>query len=214
LKDLASAIELLRDSWNAGAIVSAGLCSGAYHSFKAAVAHYPVAQVVLINPLTFFWKPGMSLQYPDYHVAQEMQRYRRTMLSASSWQKLMSGRVDLANLARLLMRAAAARLAGPVRSLARWIGRPLEDDPPTEMRRVARAAIDLQFIFSAGDPGLRLLQTQAGATTRSLQNRGQLGIALVERANHTFTDLPTRRKLLQVLVARLDARTQERPDEA
>ena len=205
LKDVASAVDYLQRSWHVGAVASTGLCSGAYHSFKAAVARYPLTQVILINPLTFFWKPGMSLQYPEYRVTQDIQRYRSTMLSFSAWRKLMSGRVDLANLARVLVRGACYRLLGPIRALARSFGRPLANDLPTELLAVLRGSIDLQFVFSAGDPGLQLLQTQGGGTARSLQARGQIGIALVEDANHTFTDLPTRRRLLRVLVEKLGA---------
>src|SRR6185312_1947272 len=102
LKDVASAISYLQTNWRVGAITSTGVCSGAYHSFKAAVAHYPLSQVILINPLTFFWKTGMSLKYPEYRVAQDMRRYRKTMLNLTAWRKLLAGRVNLANLARVL----------------------------------------------------------------------------------------------------------------
>ena len=201
LKDLASAIEYLQNSWQVGAITSTGVCSGAYHSFKAAVARYPLGRVILINPLTFFWKAGMSLQYPEYRVAQDMRRYRKTMLNLTAWRKLLAGRVDLANLARVVTSGIRSRIMGPLRALARTVGRPMEDDLPTELRAVLAASIDLQFVFSMGDPGLALLQSQGGATARSLQNR----VALIEDANHTFTDLPTRRRLLQVLVEKLAA---------
>lgn len=207
LKDVACAVEYLQRSWHAGAITATGVCSGAYHSFKAAVARFPLSRVILINPLTFFWKPGMSLQYPEYRVAQDMRRYRKTMLNPAAWRKLLAGRVDLANLAHVLSSRLRNRLAGPLRALARAVGRPLSDDLPTELRAVLKASVDLQFVFSVGDPGLALLQTQGGSTARSLQNR----VTLIEHANHTFTDLPTRRRLLQVLTERLSA---GRPDQA
>ena len=199
LKDVASAIEYLQNNWHVGTITSTGVCSGAYHSFKAAVARYPLGQVILINPLTFFWKAGMSLKYPEYRVAQDMRRYRKTMLNPTAWRKLLAGRVNMKNLARVLTSGVRSRIMGPLRALARAVGRPLEDDLPTELRSVLNASIDLQFVFSVGDPGLQLLQAQGGATARSLQSR----LTLVEDANHTFTDLPTRRRLLQVLVEKL-----------
>ena len=206
LKDVASAIEYLQRSWHVGAVTSTGVCSGAYHSFKAAVTQYPLSQVILINPLTFFWKPGMSLQYPEYRVAQDMRRYQKTMLNLAAWRKLMTGRVDLANLARVLISGARNRVLGPLRALRRALGRPMADDLPTELRAVLRASIDLRFVFSAGDPGLQLLETQGAAAARSLRARGQLGVALIQDADHTFTDLPARRQLLKVLVETLGSR--------
>src|SRR5262249_15581600 len=130
LKDVASAIEYLQNNWHVGAITSTGVCSGAYHSFKAAVARYPLGQVILINPLTFFWKAGMSLKYPEYRVAQDMRRYRKTMLNLTAWRKLLAGRVNMKNLARVLTSGVRSRLMGPLRALARALGRPLEDDLP------------------------------------------------------------------------------------
>jgi alpha/beta superfamily hydrolase len=206
LQDVASAVEYLKRDWRAREVASAGVCSGAYHSFKAAVARYPLAQVILINPLTFFWKAGMSLSYPEYKVAQDIRRYRKTALSGTAWRKLLTGGVDVGNLARVLVRTAHARALGPIRSVARLFGRPLLEDLPTELRGALKAAIDLQFVFSAGDPGLELLRTQGGATARRLQDRQQIGIALIDGADHTFTDLAARRSLVSVLVAKLQAR--------
>jgi alpha/beta superfamily hydrolase len=206
LQDVASAVEYLKRHWRAREVASAGVCSGAYHSFKAAVARYPLAQVILINPLTFFWKAGMSLSYPEYKVAQDIRRYRKTALSGTAWRKLLTGGVDVGNLARVLVRTAHARALGPIRSVARLFGRPLLEDLPTELRGALKAAIDLQFVFSAGDPGLELLRTQGGATARRLQDRQQIGIALIDGADHTFTDLAARRSLVSVLVAKLQAR--------
>lgn len=206
LQDVASAIEYLKQYWRAREVASTGVCSGAYHSFKAAVARQPLAQVILINPLTFFWKSGMSLSYPEYKVAQDIQRYRKTALSGSAWRKLLTGRVDVGNLARVLVRTAHARALGPIRSVARLFGRPLLEDLPTELRGALKAAIDLQFVFSAGDPGLELLRTQGGATARRLQDREQIGIALIDGADHTFTDLAARQTLVQMLVEKIRAR--------
>lgn len=205
LADLGQAIEYLQRHCRVRHVVSAGICSGAYHSFKAAVARLPLARVVLINPLTFFWKPGMSLQYPEYRVAQDMQRYRNTAFRLSAWRKLVAGRVNVSNLVRVLARGARARLLGPIRACARWLGQPLAEDLPTELRAVLKATIDLQFVFSAGDPGLHLLRTQGGTTAQALEQRGQIGLTLIDGANHTFTDLATRRTLLQVLVEKLGA---------
>ena len=207
LKDVASAIEYLQHSWNVRAVAATGVCSGAYHSFKAAVARFPLSQVILINPLTFFWKPGMSLKYPEYRVAQDMRRYRKTMLNLTAWRKLLSGRVNLVNLVRVLTSSARSGLLKLLRAPARALGRPMPDDLPTELKAVQKASIDLQFVFSVGDPGLGLLQAQGGAFTRSLQARDSL--TLVEDANHTFTDLPTRRRLLRVLAEKLGTHRDE-----
>src|SRR5262249_22375944 len=66
MQDIAAAIDYLQQTWDVGEIQAAGICSGAYHAFKAAVADMGLRRVVMINPLTFFWKEGMSLEYQEH----------------------------------------------------------------------------------------------------------------------------------------------------
>src|SRR6202011_2523644 len=63
LRDVSKAIEYLQRHWGAHELRAVGLCSGAYHALKAGVARLPLTGVVIINPLTFFWKKDMSLEY-------------------------------------------------------------------------------------------------------------------------------------------------------
>ena len=200
--DIATAIEYLRREWGAGEILSVGLCSGAYHSFKAAVANQHLGGIVAINPLTFFWKEGMSLEYPEHRVAQDIMRYRNNALSLAAWRKLLSGRVDLLSLAHVLGRGAITQLLKPMLSIARLLRIPLREDLQSELLRVAHARIHLQFVFAAMDPGLEILRDKGGSTVARLRERGQLDVALIHDADHTFTDL-TARKQLAALLARL-----------
>jgi alpha-beta hydrolase superfamily lysophospholipase len=205
LQDVRSAIEYLQRDWGAAEVRAVGLCSGAYHAFKAAVAQMPLSGVILINPLTFFWKEGMSLKYPEYRIADDISRYRSNMLSLAAWRKLLSGRVDLWEVVQVLGRRARALALKPVRAAARLVEMPLSDDLPTELLKIASAAIDLQFVFAAADPGLELLRNQGGRTAQRLRSLGQLHVELIADADHTFTDLATRTSLAAMLAQRLHA---------
>jgi alpha-beta hydrolase superfamily lysophospholipase len=203
--DIALAAEYLRREWGAGEIRAVGLCSGAYHSFKAAVANQPLQGIVAINPLTFFWKEGMSLEYPEHRVAQDIMRYRNNARSLAAWRKLLSGRVNLLSLAHVLGRGAFTQLLKPMLAAARLLRIPLREDLQSELLRVAHAGIHLQFVFAAMDPGLELLRDKGGSTVERLRERGQLDIALIENADHTFTDLAARKQLAALLARLLGA---------
>ncbi len=164
-----------------------GLCSGAYHVFKAAVAGLAVERVVIINPLVFFWKPGMSLAYPAYQVAEAAAHYRRSLLRLATWKKLFSGKVDVAGFAHIMARRAAFLAGGVARDLARRAGRPMADDLGVEVLAVARRGIPMRFVFATGDPGEDLLVRQAGSALRPLLRDGRLGIRRIDGPNHTFT---------------------------
>jgi hypothetical protein len=201
--EVGAAVKYLRDVWHVEDVRAAGLCSGAYHAFKAAVAGIPVNGVVLINPLTFFWKEGMSLQYPEYRVAADIMRYRVNILRPASWLKLLRGQVNLWESSQVLLRRALSMARTPLRNLARTFGTPLSDDLPSELSKVVRAGIDLQFVFAAQDPGVELLRNQGGATARKLRERGVLRVASIEGADHTFTDSAHRAQLVSVLARTL-----------
>jgi alpha-beta hydrolase superfamily lysophospholipase len=199
VQDVSAAVKYLREEWHLQDIRAAGLCSGAYHAFKAAVAQVPVNGIVLINPLTFFWKEGMSLQYPEYRVAADIMRYRVNMLRPASWLKVLRGQVNLWESSQVLLRRALSLARTPLRSLARALHIPLVDDLPSELQALARAGIRTHCVFAANDPGVELLRDQGGATARKLHARGVLRIELIDDSDHTFTDSTRRAELISAL---------------
>jgi hypothetical protein len=87
----------------------------------------------------------------------------------------------------------------PLRVLARTLGMPLRDDLPSELHSVARADIQLQFIFAQLDPGHELLKTLAGSTARRLESKGAIRIQTIADADHTFTDRGARAQLVTAI---------------
>ena len=202
--DVRQAVEFAARRHPGARIHLAGLCSGAYHALKAAVAGIPLATVVVVNPLTFFWKPGMSLDYADFQVTSETSRYARSSRSLASWIKLLRGRVDLANAARVFSKRFQARARHTLRDLARLSGIRLQDDLAAELRAIERQGILQYFVFSASDPGHSMLLEQGGRIVRQLTKRGRMNISIVQGADHTFTSHWNRDQLLVLLMAHLD----------
>jgi predicted alpha/beta hydrolase len=199
LDDLGKSIDYLRREWGVRDVRAVGLCSGAYHAFKASVARLPLTHAVMINPLTFFWKEGMSLEYPEHRIAADIVRYRTNVLRLSSWLKLFTGGVNLVELGHVLARRARTVTLTALRAPARLLGIPLQDDLPSELRTAARAPVQLHFLFAATDPGQELLRSQGGSTAQRLLARGQVKVELIEGADHTFTDLTARTTLATAL---------------
>jgi alpha-beta hydrolase superfamily lysophospholipase len=205
LDDLGKCIDYLRREWGVRDVRAVGLCSGAYHAFKASVAQLALTHAVMINPLTFFWKQGMSLEYPEHRIAADIVRYRTNMLRLSSWLKLFKGGVNLVELGHVLARRAGAVILTALRAPARQLGIPLQDDLPSELRTAARAPVQMHFVFAASDPGQELLRSQGGRTAQRMLARGQLKVELIQDADHTFTDLTARTTLAAALARILGA---------
>ena len=192
-------VEYARERLGAGEIHSAGICSGAYHSLKAAVAGLPLRSIVVINPLTFFWKAGMSLSVPAYMDTASVLRYRRGVLSASSLRRLLTGQVNLIELLATLSRYGLRRARHATRELGRGLGMRLRDDLVAELREIRRHGTQIHFVFAGADPGHAMLQEQGGAEVRRLQRAGTLTIDLIDQADHTFTPPAAQQALLELL---------------
>src|SRR5262249_47437103 len=122
-------------------VAVAGLCSGAYHALKAAVAGQPIDTVVPINPLTFFWKPGLPPDFAAFRVTDDAKRYQQSARSAASWKRLLSGKVDIARVARVVAERARAVAEHRARELLRRLRVPLRDDLGSELYALGRTNV-------------------------------------------------------------------------
>jgi hypothetical protein len=166
----------------------------------------PLDSVVMMNPLTFFWKDGMSLDapLPEERVIAETQRYQKTALQVDSWLKLLRGEVNVLRILRIVARRTHSRIAHFCRDVARRLYMPLQDDLGRELETLAQRQTRMLFVFAADDPGIELLRAQAGSTVKRLRRRGQLRIEVISEADHTFTARRARGLLIPALETMLD----------
>lgn len=202
VRDIASAVEALRNRYRIDEIVLIGLCSGAYHALKAASSGAAVAMIVMLNPLTFRWNEGMTLgeQLAPHRVVQDVNRYRQNLLRPETWVKALRGRIDLiAVLRRLTIHARDMSLAG-ARYLAGMAGfSGFAGDLGTQLESIAGRGVRMTFIFSQGEPGIDLLQAEAGHSVKKLMAGDRLHIEHIPGGDHTFTARAAREVLFQKL---------------
>lgn len=203
LADVGIAVDWVR---RAGAVRVAvvGLCSGAYHAFRAALAGQAIDSVVAINPLTFYYKPGMPLDFAAFRVAVDARRYQKSMVSGSSWRKVWRGEVDLIRVAKVLLYRARDTAAHPLRDLLRRLRVPLHNDLGSDLDTLARRGVALRFIFAADDPGQGLLLEQGGAVVPRLVASGCLRMRIIAGADHTFTPRWTHPILLEAITEAIE----------
>jgi len=195
-----AALAYLREHEGADACHVMGLCSGAYHAFKAATTGLAVSSALMINPLTYFWAPGTPLVgVKDYELIELGVRYRAELFAWEPWRRLLRADLDLRLICDVAWRSALRGLRLRVRGLARWLHLPLKEDLARELRQAAGAAVPLRFVFAADAPGFTLLRQQSGSALSSLLRAGQVSIEFVADADHTFTRAEARERLTQVL---------------
>ena len=180
-----------------------GVCAGAYHSLKAAQKGLVARSIVVVNPLTFFWKPGLPLDAREFQVTAEAARYQRTLFEPAAWIKLLRGEVEVRPILRTFTRRLGTRLHHIVRELKRALGWQLEDDLAAELRVIAQRGTRVEFLFSENEPGLAMLREQGGRTVGRLERHGVLTIETIAGADHTFSTLAPREHLMTLVEHRI-----------
>ncbi len=210
-RDIETILDSLQTQFGARRIVLAGLCSGAYFAFQCAAQMTSPALVesLLINPLTYYWQPGMTLEASPQQHFVTYGHYKRSALRPKKWFKLLTGntRIGLLGVARLawerlqLLRqanGASSRESGRVES-ARSPSHPLIEDLPDDLAHAVRAGRHLACFFADTDPGYSVLLFRAKRAVARLRKAGALDVSFISSADHTFTRRTPRRTLLEML---------------
>ena len=206
--DARAAIDYLKGEHGCTRFIALGLCSGAHTAFHCALAweQEAIDEVILINPLTFYFREGMSLATVNDFA--DAQAYRRSMRDPSRWLKLLRGDV---NFRRLLEVA----LSHP-RTLARsYFDAACEALAPSraprlsqDLRRLFEMKRRVTMLVAEGDPGRDILMAGAKLTARRALRRGQMSLEMIPGGDHTFSQSIPRAELLRRLAAHLSPRAQ------
>ncbi len=199
-QDVAAALTYLRTQVGASECHLVGLCSGAYHSLKAAVAGQPVASALMINPLTYFWKEGAMLGQVQAHEVPDLtSKFRDKVFTREPWQKLLRAELDVRLVAEVALRRVWGLAAPHLVEWARRLRIPLRQNLARDLETAVQHGIRLHFVFADRAPGFVLLQKQGGSAVQRLLARQAASIDFVSNADHTFTRIEARERLVAVL---------------
>lgn len=205
--DVKAAMQFLRTQYGTQQIILAGVCSGAYLSFHAAIDEPGVSSIVLINPQTFIWHEGDSLQLRSQGAIRSMDFYRSNLLNAGTWRRLVTGEINffliVAGVAAMLKKRLALRWSALLRLRfgARAEAAPL--DVKNTFQNFLRREVNVFLIYSAADGGINEMETHLGPDAAALRKHARFKLQIVEGADHTFTPLWAQRRLLDLLTQHL-----------
>lgn len=198
--DTATIVDWLRTQ-GVKRIALGGLCSGAYHSWKAALAGQAVDTVLMINPLTFDYQPDVD---PYFALHRDSQRHAERMRSGAAWLRLLRGEVAVGRAIRVLAwrlwDGARARLL----DWARWLRLPLRNDLGCQLQDITQRGVTLHFIFAREEPAPAMLKSLAGSVVPRLQRKGRCSLQTHDGADHTFTPHWSQPWLLDAIERALD----------
>jgi len=186
LPDITAGIEYLRSSHGTSDITLAGLCSGAYHALRAAVALLPVNCILMVNPQNYFWRQGETLEGLQLaEVAHNPGLYRERLFSSAAWKRMVTGRVNVLRIGKIYLQRPLLAVESKLRNLARRLHIRLPNDLGTELEQVVSRGVRVVFVFARGEPGISLLKLQAGSAVERLAERCRVHI--INSGDHVFT---------------------------
>jgi pimeloyl-ACP methyl ester carboxylesterase len=204
VEEVAAAVEFMRSRYGITDITLGGLCSGAYHALRAAVAEVPVTRIFMVNPLNFVWRQGKTqndLLWLGFVHNPDM--YRRQVIPSRFWSKLLARQVNVSRLLKLYSQYGGELLQWIGRDLARSVHVPLPRDLGNELEEIASQGVEIALVFARGDPGIALLRHQAGSAVKRLGRRCR--IHTIDGADHIFSQSGPRATLESILTEELFA---------
>ncbi|HVS77819.1 MAG TPA: alpha/beta hydrolase [Steroidobacteraceae bacterium] len=205
LEDMRAAIDFMSRRYGAREITLSGLCSGAYHSLRAAVAGLPLHRLLMVNAQNYFWDQSMTLDGLQLaEVVRNPTIYRERIFSARAWRRFLTGQVNIWRIVRIYCHRPVLALQSMLRDLARSAGIPLRNDLGRELEGVIGRGVRVVFVFARGEPGIDLLRIEAGSVVKRLGERCR--VRIIDSADHTFSRSGPRQVLEEVLSEELFAR--------
>ncbi len=179
--------------------VLGGLCSGAYVAYHTATADPRVAGLIMINPLTFHWNEGDSVEVRSRQGFKSSHFYKQALWQPKTWARIARGQTNLKGIANELAMRAKRRAHRESRAiLARLSGSTAETtDVERGFRALCARGAQCLLLFGAHDGGVDLIEEHLGAGASRMRKLAGFRMEIIEGPDHTFTPLWTRRLLFR-----------------
>jgi hypothetical protein len=185
-----------------GRVSLAGICSGAFQAFHAALTDKRVHRLIMVNPLCFSWNSSYALDmtvWKAYETAKANRGLSDTEPQPASRPEYPSAfKMLTSKNSRLFVRrsleAIKTTLAN-VRPSAFLHARPVE----RWMRDLANRGVHVLIATSEGDLSHKEIDRHFGPDGERLRTIPNIGRLLLRDADHTLTPLHARRALVEAL---------------
>jgi len=198
LDDIRAAVEFVRLHYRIDDMTICGICSGAYHALRAAVAAIPVNRIFMVNLENFFWKEGTDIHALETaEVVKRTRDHRERLFSVAAWKRLATGQVNIWRILNIYMRRPLLGMESVVRDWARLLHIRLPRDVGSELEQIASRGVRVVFAFARGETGIDLLRIQGGSSVKRL---GELcRVHIINSADHIFSQAGPRAVLEGIL---------------
>ena len=199
--DIRTAVEWVRTRYGVSDVTLGGVCSGAYHVLRAAVAAVPANRILMINPEVFFWNESMSIHDVQLVELVGKKAHRGKKFSTETLKRLLSGDINVRYILKTYWGRLSLALESNLRNLARFLHIRLPNDLGSELQEVDARGVRMVFVFGRTERGIALLKMQAGISLGRLGEHCRMHI--IDGADHVFSKFDSRTTLEAILTDEL-----------
>lgn len=205
LADTSSALTYLRSQFHCRRFILIGLCSGAHTAFHAGLQlrQFQFDDLILLNPLTFHWTDDMSLDTAQHF--QDVAYYRRSVRNASSWLKLLRGRVNLLHIAKVALSQCSVVATASGKALVEVVLRRPTTRLGMDLRRLFELKRRISLFIASRDPGYDILLANARRMALKGIRERRIHLQFIDEADHTFSRHARRMDLIEQLSTHIDS---------
>lgn len=189
LDDCQEAMNVLASRLGVERFTIAGLCSGGDIAFQLGLKDPRVAGVIMMNPRTFCVHDlGLVEAYKGARY------YQNSFFKKDKWLKLLSGKVDIRRVARMIApRIKGMAVSSVRRALDRVRPKPNGDaehaDVPECLRLMATRGVDTFLLVAVQDPGVDYVDVHFGKRMQALAAVANYRREDLQGTDHTFTSV-------------------------
>jgi hypothetical protein len=187
-------------------IILVGLCSAGHNFFHAALASdcKNLSQLIVINPLTFYYQKGNSIFSPQDSSLQIKGLYEsKQALKQQSLSTIFSDKKIIINIIKYVVFYTMGILRNTLLRLLSKLGLSPRDQLDKDFFKLKEKNIQLVFLCSDTDPGYHVIRNQAPVFTSRYKSAIHLDISKMFDSDHTFSSAKSRQQLIKLLMKKL-----------
>ena len=197
-EDIISVLSYINKNYSCNLIL-AGLCSGAHNMFHAILNSNEknITKLILINPLTFYWKPGQSINAPEENSTEiDETYYSNQILDIKKWINLITNPVKIMNISIFLTKYFLTKIKSLINiPLTRFnLKKPSRLD--ADLLKIINTNIKISFVYSDGDPGYKILKADTPIVSNKYLNTDRFKVIKINNSDHTFSSIESRESLI------------------
>lgn len=201
--DINLTVNYIAEHYSYKNIILCGLCSGAHNIFHAALSssNDNLKKIIIINPLTFYWKTGQSIFAPEDHQTEiEEVYYQKQMYSYKKWVKLITNPEKIFNIIHFLFLFSIKKIKSLWAKFKTMLHIQANSVLENDIEKLGGEGISISLIYSKDDPGQKILMSSASGIIKKHSELNIYTSTMITDADHTFSSRKSRKKLLEAII--------------